>query len=741
MKNLKMLNKKNNITIIILSIYKKLLLMNKSQRIKIDVNDSNIDKYLKVKLEQDISTLEFLSLKLDTKDVYNNFNADYGVLIGRVIANGGVGIPNAKISIFIPVDDDDLNDGVIKNIYPYKTPRDKNDGGKRYNLLPRVGKINQETKEISPKQPFGTFPIKEEILMNDNYLKIYKKYYKYTTSTNDSGDYMLFGVPIGTETVHLSVDITDIGEYSVTPAAMVTNLGYSSNLFTDNNSKIKESDDLDDLPHIETQEISVDILPFWGDEDNFEIGFTRQDFRIRANLVNTFTIFGSAFTDGYDSMWGNSDQDDGNVKQEYLIDGETYNERSLNVLILSKRSGNVMEKIYYYPDNIDDSNIDNSDPTKDMKILDQSEYSVYKKNGDFVFIISCNRNKIITDEFGNKIKSETADGVFTKFRGFVTFEIPSENVSLKENSDENELNMLRYKFKFPQYTMVGREFNKNDDEFTVAWRKQHYIFEAGKFYSVSRFHGTVFNNSPDFTIPPEAKIYEKTESNGRFSNTDKINNLSYDNNEDDFGSIFYNTGVILNTGFNYKDDLPSNRGIFVFGANWLNFSIYFPQIGFFSKNHGSVRSWRSNTNFTSDNVDSDFYYTDNTQQIAAGDYNTKWFARSDLHWTDFIEVPKIDINNLFEYNNKGFNNINVESVGITLEGVNNKTYHNGMWPEQTFISGSDLSCPTVDFHKSGSGHGGRINGEPDNNKDDKFYFYKGFGDSNCFEFIKSLGII
>ena len=58
-----------------------------------------------------------------------------------------------------------------------------------------------------------SFPIKEEIVTNPIFLDVYKKYYKYTALTNNSGDYMIFGVPIGTQTVHMSVDITDIGEY------------------------------------------------------------------------------------------------------------------------------------------------------------------------------------------------------------------------------------------------------------------------------------------------------------------------------------------------------------------------------------------------------------------------------------------------------------------------------------------------------------------------------------------------
>ena len=278
--------------------------MNKSQRIYLDVDNPNTDKYVKVKLEQDINQLEFLTMSIDTTDVYRDFNADYGVLVGRVIANGGIGIPNAKVSIFIPLADDDAEDSDIVSIYPYKTPRDKNNDGKRYNLLPRVSKKDPNTGVVSPKQPFGSFPIKEEIVTNSNYLKVYKKYYKYTALTNSSGDYMIFGVPVGTQTVHLSVDITDIGKYSMTTAAMVTNLGYSPNLFTENNSKIKPSNDLNDLPHIETQEISVDVIPFWGDSTNFEIGITRQDFRIRSVLVNTFVVFGSAFTDSNETVWG-----------------------------------------------------------------------------------------------------------------------------------------------------------------------------------------------------------------------------------------------------------------------------------------------------------------------------------------------------------------------------------------------------------------------------------------------------
>lgn len=125
-----------------------------SNRIPLNINKENTDKYIKIRLEQDVNQLEFLTLNINTKDVYRNFNADYGVLVGRVMANESIGIPNAKISIFIPLADEDANDSEIVSLYPYKTPRDKNSEGKRYNLLPRVAKRDPKTGIISQRGVF-----------------------------------------------------------------------------------------------------------------------------------------------------------------------------------------------------------------------------------------------------------------------------------------------------------------------------------------------------------------------------------------------------------------------------------------------------------------------------------------------------------------------------------------------------------------------------------------------------------
>lgn len=707
--------------------------MNKSQRIYLssgNTGNDNQDKYIKVKLEQDIETLEFMSLRLGTADVYQNFNADYGVLVGRVIANGGIGIPNAKISIFIPIDDVDAQDPDIYSFYPYRTPRDKNNEGKRYNLLPRVAQINPNTGVVTPKQPFGSFPIKEEIVGNPPFLEVYKKYYKYTALTNNAGDYMIFGVPVGTQIVHLSVDITDIGEYSMTPASMVTNLGYSPNLFTDNQSKIKPSNDLNDLPNIETQEITVDVRPFWGDTENFEIGITRQDFRIRSVLTNTFVIFGSVFTDGEGAMWGEDFDAKERISELYRASTPAND----IIGIGNKRIGKVTEKIYYYPNTLSDADIITADPKTDMLLLDPTQYSVYKRDGDFAFIISCNRNKVITNESGDKVpvSNDNVDGIFTEFKGFITLELTVDEVPLnwtRNLSGSMKLAPHRYKLKFPQYANRNQSFRKAnsagvDYPDTETWRKQHKTFEGGKLYSIAKFYATIHNDDvPDSSQFPLNSGYFKE---------DKINQVKD-------RDMYWNVGVLLTEDLpdmdNEQIQFPSNstgkigsNTYNTFGANWINLTVHLPQVGHLYDGYEQVRFVRTTDHFSNQDEDDDlgrnnYYYNDNNQEIAAGQFNTVFFARSDLHWTDIIEVPINDIIAMASVSTKGF-------TDATIPTAIGTEYHNGEYKPADWTVTE--ACP-ID--------GGKVGGDTAAIPDSQFYFFKGYDSADCIAFLNELGLV
>ena len=728
----------------LLVFIKNILIMNKSQRIYLssgDTGNDNQDKYITVKLEQDTETLEFMSLSLGTTDVYQNFNADYGVLVGRVIANGGIGIPNAKISIFIPISDEDTVNSEIYSIYPYTTPRDENNEGKRYNLLPRVSQINPETQQLEPKQAFGSFPIKEEVVGNPPFLEVYKKYYKYTALTNIAGDYMIFGVPVGTQTVHLSVDITDIGKHSMNPASMVTNLGYPDSQFIDNNTRIKPSDDLRDLPNIETQEITVDIKSFWGDAENFEIGIVRQDFRIRATLVNTFVLFGSAFTDSADTLRGHY-HDGETINAEEIRDYfRVYPNKNANenrnsyqpIGMGSKRIGIITEKIYTYPPEITDAEIDagTADPS-DMILLIEGEYTTQKRNGDFILIVNCNRNKILTNDFGEEVPTnwDNPNGVFTEFRGFVTLEYTDQDLPMIGRSnfknDDSEILPYRVRLKFPQHAPSGQGF-KFDGSYGDDWRKQSAKFETGKYYSFSRFHGCTHNNiekdKDNFSLQTGPFFRHESDSQG-----ENINWGSKDSK--------MNVGVLLTRDYsgtyNSWAEFPVNVSTNRFAANWMNFSIYFPQLGYMANANGArrVKGVQTADYFHHQDEDEDtdnrYFLFDNSMEIAGGYPNTKWFGRSDLHWTDIVEVPLDDIITINNYKtSKGF-------TSSQISGLNFTNYRNGQNTPNTVTTGWTVGCPY---------NGGKVGGTPTAGYDSTYYFYKGFDTSDCFEYLQILGLV
>ena len=78
--------------------------MPNSFRIK---SDLGTDKVLQVKLEQNFDSLEILSMSINPEQEYLRNCAQFGVVCGRVFVNNGFGLPNARISIFIPLEQQD----------------------------------------------------------------------------------------------------------------------------------------------------------------------------------------------------------------------------------------------------------------------------------------------------------------------------------------------------------------------------------------------------------------------------------------------------------------------------------------------------------------------------------------------------------------------------------------------------------------------------------------------------------
>ena len=260
------------------------------QKHRISANIGSNQK-INVELKQDFDLLEILSLKFSQKDIYTSLCSDYGVVVGRVFVNNGFGVPNAKVSIFVPLSDEDEDDPVISELYPYKTPSDVNEEGFRYNLLPA-------RKQHGGHEATGTFPDQLDIINREEVLEVYEKYYKYTVKTNDSGDFMIWGVPIGEQILHIDLDLSDMGCFSLRPYDFIVN-GFNSEEFK-NNYEFNSSTNIDSLPQIKRFDKTIEVYPFWGNPELCDISITRTDFDLYefgVKIEPKAYLIGGSYTD------------------------------------------------------------------------------------------------------------------------------------------------------------------------------------------------------------------------------------------------------------------------------------------------------------------------------------------------------------------------------------------------------------------------------------------------------------
>lgn len=384
------------------------------------------DKNIRLNIEQDFDFIEILSLKLKQEDVYTRFCADYGVVAGRVIVNGGYGVPNASVSIFVPLSNVDENDPVISTLYPYKTIETKNEDGYRYNLLPY-------RQEYAGHTPTGTFPDREDLLTRPEVLEVYEKYYKYTVRTNESGDFMIVGVPLGNQKIVLDLDLSNIGCFSLRPSDLIRmGMGVESEFA---GSQFRSSTDINSLPQIINIVEDIEVASFWGEENICNVGITRLDFDLRDQGIEIkphCVFMGSLVTTSDDdSLKANCKPkfDTGNLCDlttgpgKILALRQTINSDSLGYPILEEyklpQGGNVIDE-----------------------------------DGTWLIEVPMNVDYVTTNEFGEQVISNDPNvGIPTK--GKYRFKIQYQN----EDSLEN--NFLRADYLIPNIKEYGWDTNIN----------------------------------------------------------------------------------------------------------------------------------------------------------------------------------------------------------------------------------------------------------------------------------------
>lgn len=384
------------------------------------------NQYLRIKLEQDFDVLSVLSLSIYGVDSYPNPCSDWGVIMGRIVDKNNFPMVNVKVGLIEKIDGVDKNNVLISGLYKMMVNGD-------YPLLPNY-KVNKN------HTPIGSFPSSDEVLANTAVEYVFKKYYKYITSTNENGDYALMGVPLGSKNLLMNFDSADAGSYSTTPVQQMAAgqkdkkdflidqsvnslpiLANTGNAVTGTTSPTKVNGSISGNPneHGDTTKITggtitigggydttnktgdivtiykklngggtaisrntnVVVKSFFGDDDQCELGINRYDFKLDYTYVPCNYIIGSFYSD-------------------FNIFTDTTPNYKLDNMSMATSKQNMGGKVSFL--------LDTSVKEEAEVIVDVSP------SGDFYAAIPCKWDKYNIDEEGNWYKTIDGSGINTK---------------------------------------------------------------------------------------------------------------------------------------------------------------------------------------------------------------------------------------------------------------------------------------------------------------------------------------
>ena len=215
------------------------------------------------------------SSSLDTLNVYNNLVNSFpaqesttGTLFGRLIATQKIVDTNGN-NIHIPLKNVPI--GIFNPTEEFPSPASTDDDGNRITL---------NLKEYSPASLY----FNEQSYSADTGSDLHSGYaftavpafYKYVTTTNDEGEFVLHNVPTGTQTIFFEVDLFKQG---------LTQDEIALNFFpfpADNEPNISS------YPHLFFRQFQVDIIPTWG---TLQTGYTETNISVALDLRKWATYF------------------------------------------------------------------------------------------------------------------------------------------------------------------------------------------------------------------------------------------------------------------------------------------------------------------------------------------------------------------------------------------------------------------------------------------------------------------
>jgi hypothetical protein len=295
-------------------------------------------------------------------------------------------------------------------------------------------------------------------------IEVFEKYYKYTTRTNNSGDYIICGVPTGNHTIHMDLDLSDCGILSQRPRDFVYK-GYTIEQF-ENPNQFKVSDDLYSLSQIITQDKPINVIPFWGDSNDVEsIGITRADINVSFKFEPTCVFIGSVVSDNSSN-------------------GITKKCRA------TENMGNMEEMVT----GLGTIEMIRKTPTGAIESFAVRGNQLINGDGIWCYQIPMNLDYVMTDEYGNMVPTNDPE------KGIPTRTSVRFRISMQDNEENLD-------FFYRSKVLVPHNPHVTDDD-----RNEDYDYEFGSYTRDESFRDLFWDNV--YTVKSYIPRFQKKRTSG-----------------------------------------------------------------------------------------------------------------------------------------------------------------------------------------------------------------------------------
>lgn len=234
------------------------------------------DLYINLQITRSIDSLDTLSIFNTPIGEQALQESSTGVVFGRLVAQQNVLDENGN-KIIIP-----LKNTIVCIFNPseeFPNIASVDDDGNRITLNL---KENINVGSQSSSSPFNYYFNQEsyktdfKFLTDTSAFKNIPEKYKYTTITNENGEFILHDIPVGEQTFMFEVNMLKQG---LTPDEVALNFF---------SYPLEEGPNVDKIPHYFFRQVPVNVLPSWG---NSQTGYTQLDIKASIDLRKWSTYF------------------------------------------------------------------------------------------------------------------------------------------------------------------------------------------------------------------------------------------------------------------------------------------------------------------------------------------------------------------------------------------------------------------------------------------------------------------